>query len=220
MASFFYYFGILTMAGETDIGELVLKTPNLVTQGLYVERIREMLLPEPDDRDNGVWAAQKLYQKAEIKPVCEFIENKYFKVFSNRDYRWANELTVKTAFLTLLYNDILYIMDSETEIDKKYTDLTMIIRPDMRRFKIFDILLEFKFVTLKEAGLTGEEAQSLSREELKAIPEMQKKMKEAGDRLKNYGDALEHKYNNLNLKRFAVISLAFERLWAKEHLTV
>ena len=26
------------------------------------------------------------------------------KVFSNRDYAWSNELTVKTAFLTLLFN--------------------------------------------------------------------------------------------------------------------
>ena len=215
MASFFYYFGILTMAGETEIGELILKTPNLVTQGLYVEHMRQLLLPEPDDRDDGVWAAQKLYQMGDIKPICEFIEKKYFKVFSNRDYRWANELTVKTAFLTLLYNDILYIMDSETEIDKNYTDLTMIIRPDMRRFEIFDILLEFKFVTLKEVGLTGDQAKALSRKELEAIPEMQSKMREALQRVKQYGDALEQKYKKLRLKRFAVVSLGFERLWAQ-----
>ncbi len=202
------------MEGETVTGELRLKTPNLVTQGLYVERIREMLLPEPDDRDNGVWAAEKLYQKADIKPVCEFIEEKYFKVFSNRDYIWANELTIKTAFLTLLYNDILYIMDSETEIDKKFTDLTMIIRPDMRRFEIFDVLLEFKFVKLKDAGLTGEQARGLNRDELENIPQMDTQMKEAQKRLKQYGDALEQKYKNLALKRFAVVSLGFERLWA------
>ena len=47
-------------------------------------------------------------------PLCEFVEQRYFRVFHNPDYRWANELTVKTAFLTLLYNDILYNMDSET----------------------------------------------------------------------------------------------------------
>ncbi len=48
-------------------------------------------------------------------PLCEFVEQRYFKVFHNADYRWANELTVKTAFLTLLYDDILYVMDSELE---------------------------------------------------------------------------------------------------------
>jgi hypothetical protein len=216
MASFLYYFGILTMGGETLDGELRLKTPNLVTQSLYVERVRKMFLPEPDERDDGLFAAKQVYQKGNIEPLCEFVEQKYFKVFSNRDYRWANELTVKTAFLTLLYNDILYIMDSESEINRKFTDLIMIIRPDMRRFQIFDILLEFKFVSLKDAGLTGEQAKNLSREELEALPEMQIKMKEALERLTNYGDVLEQKYKNLRLKRFSVVSLGFERLWGVE----
>jgi hypothetical protein len=44
-------------------------------------------------------AAEKLYQKGDMRELCDFVENRYFKVFSNRDYRWANELTVKTAFL-------------------------------------------------------------------------------------------------------------------------
>ncbi len=46
----------------------------------------------------------------------------------------------------------MYVMDSEPEIDHKFADLTMIIRPDKRHFKIFDVLNEFKFVTLKYAG--------------------------------------------------------------------
>ncbi|MGD9975894.1 MAG: hypothetical protein AB7S77_22790 [Desulfatirhabdiaceae bacterium] len=82
------------------------------------------------------------------------MEQKYFKVFHNPDYRWANELTVKTAFLTLSYNDILYIMDSESEVGRQRVDLTMIIRPDMRRFTILDVLIEFKYVTLADAGLS------------------------------------------------------------------
>ncbi len=90
----------------------------------------------------------------------------YFTVFKNRDYRWANELTLKTAFLTLLYNDIIFIMDSETEISRRVADLTMIIRPDKRYGKISDVLIEFKFVTLKKAGLTGDQAKALPEDEL------------------------------------------------------
>jgi len=213
MASFLYYFGVVTMAGETEDGEIILKTPNLVTRNLYVTRIREMLLPDPAKRDEGVFAAKKLYQKGDIKPVSEFIENKYFKVFSNRDYISANELTVKTAFLTLLYNDILYIMDSEAEAKRKYTDLTMIIRPDMRRFTIFDILLEFKFVSLKEAGLTGEEAKNLTQSQLAELPQIKIKTEQALSRLKDYGNILKEKYKkDLRLKSFAVVALGFERL--------
>jgi hypothetical protein len=215
MASFLYYFGVLTMAGRSSRGKRILRVPNMLIQGLYVDRIREMLLPEPEDRDEGVLAAEKLFEEGDIKPVCEFIEQKYFKVFSNRDYISANELTIKTAFLTLLYNNILYIMDSEQEISRGYSDLTMIIRPDMRQYKILDILLEFKFVHLNQVNMTGEQARELSREELEAIPEMQTRMTEAEEQLSRYSAALEKKYNKLRLKKFAVVSLGFERLWTK-----
>lgn len=39
------------------------------------------------------------------------MEQRYFPIFDNRDYRWANKLTLKTAFLTLLFDDRLYIVD-------------------------------------------------------------------------------------------------------------
>ncbi|CAN2040075.1 AAA family ATPase [Candidatus Magnetomoraceae bacterium gMMP-15] len=216
MASFLYYFGVLTMEGETEDGELSLNVPNLVMRGLYVERIKSMLLPEPADRDDGVLAAKQLYKTGSMEPICEFIEQRYFKVFSNRDYRWANELTIKTAFLTLLYNDILYIIDSEKELRRGYADLIMIIRPDMKRFKIFDILLEFKYVKLKDAGVDGEAARKLSKEEIKKIPAVISAIKEAKTQLKSYGHELEKKYNDLRLKRYAVVSLAFERLCWEE----
>jgi len=204
------------MDGETKDGRLRLKVPNLVTQGLYVERIREMLLPAPVDRDEGVWAGEKIYQEGDIKPLIEFIEQKVFKIFSTRDYRWANELTIKTIFLTLLYNDILFIMDSEGERERRYTDLTMIIRPDMRRFEIFDILIEFKFISLKEAKLTGKAARALKPNELKALKYMKDNMKEAKEEAATYAKALNDKYKDLRLKTFAVVSLGFERLWAEE----
>jgi hypothetical protein len=107
-------------------------------------------------------------------------------------------------------------MDSEPETGRGYADITMIIRPDKRQYKILDILLEFKFVPLKEVGITGEQAKNLSPKELEAIPEMQTKMTEAEKQLIKYGPVLENKYNNLRLKKFAVVALGFEKLWARE----
>jgi hypothetical protein len=216
IASFLYYFGVLSAAGRSPDGDLALRVPNLVMRGLYVDKIREMLLPEPATQDDGRDAAKRLYQSGDMAPICEFVETRYFRVFRNRDYRWANELTVKTAFLTLLYNDILYIMDSERETGRGYPDLTMIIRPDMRRFEILDVLIEFKFVTLKNAGITGEAARELSPEGLREIPAMVSEMEAARDQLRRYGDALEQKHGNLRLRRFAVVSLGFERIWWEE----
>ena len=216
MVSFLYYFGVLTTEGETEQGEISLKVPNLVMRRLYAERICTMLLPEPTERDAGKDAAKRLYQYGEMQPLCDFVESRYFRVFRNRDYRWANELTVKTAFLTLLYNDILFIMDSEKETGRRYADLTMIIRPDMRRFKISDILIEFKFIQLKDAGLNGEAARKLASQALKNIPVMRSAMKDARAQAKAYGNALERKYGNLRLRKYAVVSLGFERLWWEE----
>jgi len=211
LASFLYYSGVLTLKGETDDLKVVLRVPNLVMQKLYVERIQRMLLPEPDDRDNGKWAASQVY-KGDIEPLCDFVENHYFRVFDNRDYITANELTVKTAFLTLLYNDIIYIMDSEQELERRYADLTMIIRPDKRHGAVFDVLIEFKFVSLKDAGLSGDEARKLSREDLSNMPVMARQLEEGIRQVTEYGHRLEQKYKNLRLKKFVVLSLGFDRL--------
>ncbi|MBF0210638.1 MAG: AAA family ATPase [Desulfamplus sp.] len=222
LVSFLYYFGVLTIAGQDIHGKTRFKVPNTVMKRLYVDRINEMFLPEPIDRDDGKSAAEKLYQKGDMRELCNFVENRYFKVFHNRDYRWANELTVKTAFLTLLYNDILFIMDSEKEIDRRYADLTMIIRPDMRKFELFDILIEFKFVSLSDAGISGEKARGLSVEELQNLPKMGEAMIDAIRQVKGYSKILNKRYrdSDFRLKSFAVVSLGFDRLCWEEVTTM
>ena len=218
LVSFLYYFGVLTIAGDTENLKVILKIPNLIMKSLYVERIQKMLLPEPDDRDDGKLAAEQVYQKGNMAPLCDFMEERYFKVFDNRDYRWANELTIKTAFLTLLYNDFIYIMDSETEIDRRYADLTMIIRPDKRYGKVFDVLIEFKFVKLKEAGtdMTADKAKKLSGDELIRLPEIAKQLQDGENQVHEYAKTLEQRFGNLRLQKFVVLALGFERICFKK----
>ncbi len=122
-------------------------------------------------------------------------------------------MTVKTAFLSLLFNDILYIMDSEPEIGRGYADLVMIIRPDMRRFEVLDILIEFKYLSLDEVGLTGEGVRGMSREELRSLPQVEEKLAQARTQLGKYRPLLEAKYGDLlRLHTYAVVSLGFDRL--------
>ncbi|MCP4404300.1 MAG: hypothetical protein GY801_44210 [bacterium] len=184
-------------------------------QQLYVERLKQMLLPEPNERDTGIMAAELVYSSGNMQPLAEFIEQQYFRIFRIPDYKWANELTVKTLFLSLLYNDILYIMDSEPEIERRFPDLTMTIRPDMRRFKIFDVVIEFKYLKLSDLKMSGEQIRKASLETLRQIPLMQQQMTEAKQQATDYGDALERKYPDLRLKRFAVAAVGFERLWCE-----
>jgi len=216
LLSYLYYFGVLTLSGMDEMGRFLLRVPNLVMQSLYVERARRMLLPDPVIRDEGRDAAALVSQKGDIAPLCAFVQDTLFTVFRNRDYRWANELTLKTAFLTLLYNDILFIMDSEPEVGRRYADLTMIIRPDMRRFKILDVLIEFKFASLKELGLSGEQVGEMGEDEMKGLPAVKNNFEEARQQVAAYGGALDEKYGNLRLQKFVVVALGFERVvWEK-----
>ncbi len=106
-------------------------------------------------------------------------------------------------------------MDSEPEIERRFPDLTMIILPDMRHFKIFDVVIEFKYLKLSDLKMSGEQIRKASLETLRQIPLMQQQMTEAEQQATDYGDALERKYPDLRLKRFAVVAVGFERLWCE-----
>jgi hypothetical protein len=166
MASLLYFFGILTLDGLTDFDECRLRIPNLVARGLYVERLRERWLPQTGAARELPDAVRALGQHGDLGPLAELIEGRYFRVLSTRDYRWSNELLVKFAFLTLLFDDRLYMAVSELETDRGYADLALIVRPDKRRFQVLDLLLEFKYLSLKDLGLSGEQVREQSREAL------------------------------------------------------
>lgn len=213
MASLLYYLGVVTLGERDFMGRLRLCVPNLVIHRLYVERLKEMLLPEYEDKENMRHAAEHFYHSAELQPLCDFIENRYFQVFDNRDYQWANELVIKSAFLTILFSDTFYIMDSERELNRGYTDLSLIIRPDMRQYQLLDHILEFKYIDLKAIKMTGEEVRKKSREELAQLPPVQKALEEAQNQLSKYQTALLQRYQGkLRLHTHAVVGLGFERL--------
>ncbi|MEZ4731952.1 MAG: AAA family ATPase [Caldilineaceae bacterium] len=213
LASLLYYLGALTLGGDTTEGELILRVPNLVMRKLYVERLAEMVLPDTMVRKTGMEAAKALYEKGELQPLCDFVEQHYFKVFDNRDYLHANELTVKTAFLTLLYNDTFYIIDSEQALERSYADLTMILRPEMRRYRLLNILIEFKFVKPGELGLTREQVKAKTPDELSALDLVKEKMTAAVTQVKRYRATLTAKYGEPErLRSYAVVAIGFERL--------
>jgi hypothetical protein len=213
MASLLFYLGVLTFGERDFMGRLTLQIPNLVIRKLYVERLQEMLLPDYEDREATRHVAEHFYHSGDIEPLCDFIENRFFQVFDNRDYRWANELVIKTAFLTVLFNDIFYVMDSEQELNKGYADLSLIVRPDMRQYQLLDHVLEFKYLKLDDMKMTGKQAKETPRAELLKLALVQKSIEEAEKQLNHYRKALKNSYKvELKLHTFAVISLGFERL--------
>ena len=219
LASLLYYLGVLTLGGRSERGELRLTIPNLAVRSLYAERLRDALLPEYEGREERRAAAIRLYAHADLEPLCDFIERRFFKAFDNRDLRWSNELTVKTAFLTLLFNDTFYIMDSETAIDRGYGDLILVLRPDMRRYKLLDHLLEFKYLPWKVLGVKGGEGRKTSREALRKVPAVAERFEAAEAQLARYRKTLEEVYGErLRLHTHAVVCIGMERLvWQSTH---
>jgi hypothetical protein len=217
VAALFYYLGVLTLTGGETIDKLLLRIPNLVIRKLYIEQLQTMLLPAPEEQRERRRVTEAFYQTGDLQPVCEFIEQRYFRVFSNRDYLHTNELTLKTALLTLLFNDGLYIMDSETQAGRRYVDLTLLVRPDARRFQLFDLLLECKFIALGDLKLSGEAVRALSREELAALPQVRQKLEEARAQAPAYRREIEQRYQSLfnlplRLRTYAVVAVGFDRL--------
>jgi hypothetical protein len=218
MLSLLYYFGVLTFSGKISVaGELVLKIPNLVIRKLYAERIQELLLPDFRSKEEAHSLVKQFYKTGKIEPLCEFMHRTSFKVFDNRDYRWTNELTIKTAFLTVLFDDTFYLMDSETVLDRTHADLTMIVRPDMRQYELLDFLIEFKYVSLKTLGLTAEQVKQKTVAELENLDAIQEILTESKQQVNKYKETLLEYYdNNLRLHTYTVIAVGYECLLSWE----
>lgn len=217
MASLLYYLGVLTFGGESPTGQLVLRIPNLIMRGLYAERLRDLFLPDNRIKNHAELIVQAFYTNGDLQPLCLFIEQQIFPIFDNRDYLQANELTVKTAFLTLLFNHIFYMMDSEEELKRGYADLTMILRPEMRQYRLLDLLLEFKLVKLNALGLTSREVREKSEAELNVLDLVKNEFTAARRQAHSYRTGLLAKYGDkLKLRSFVVVAIGFERLLWEE----
>jgi len=171
LASFLCYLGALTVSGRRSDANLILEIPNLVMRKLYAERIWHLTFSQADERREARDAADMLFINGDIEPLCGFVERHLLKVYDNRDYRHVNELTIKTLFIALLHHKNLYIMDSEPAIQRRYGDLILMIRPEMRHYDVQDILIEFKYVPLKDReedgySYSGQAIQKQSWEEL------------------------------------------------------
>jgi hypothetical protein len=219
VVSLLYYFGVLTLRDQTPQGQLVLQIPNLVIRQLYVELMREQLLPVSRDRRALQRVVELFYQTGEFQPLAEFVEQHQLSLFDNRDAKTANELVIKSVLATLLFDNTFYVTDSETALQRRYADFTMIVRPDKRQLQLFDILIEFKHLQLGEVKLdrgekfTGEIAKSMTLGELKVLPAVQAALAQATTQLQSYRPLLQQAYRYpLRLRVYAVVAVGFERL--------
>ncbi|MCP4106929.1 MAG: AAA family ATPase [Desulfobacteraceae bacterium] len=214
MGSYLYFMGMLTLSDrDSEYGNILLTVPNPVIKKLYINGVAQWLVPNPMIRDSGEDAADMLCTRGDIKPLCEFIEKQVFPSFSWRDRRWANELTIKTIFLSLLFNDINYLMASERETRSGYADLAMIVRPDRKKYKLLDVLVEFKFIRLKDLDITKEQLLKKTDQEILQVDKIKDKLVSAKNQAARYSGDLKAEFGDfIKLKTFVVIAIGFERI--------
>ncbi len=211
--SYLFYLGMLTLRQKTESRTLELDVPNEVMHGLYVARLRKILMPLGASRSAADAILFGFLRSGDLKPLLDFIETSLFPTFSNRDATWANELTVKTIFLTLLWNDTSYITHSEPEVDHRYADLCLLRRPDARTSSLWDLLFEFKRLSLGELGMSGVDVKAASRAELMELGKVKDALDRAEAQIAAYRTALKRsRGETLKLRSYAVVALGFERL--------
>jgi hypothetical protein len=220
LTSFLWYSGIISIAGKNKKGSLIFDVPNLVIHGLFIDEAKDILLTDSLARNDALNASAKLYEDGEIEPVVKFVEQRIYPVFSNRDYIRADELSVKAIFLAILFEDRFFIMESERERRKGYPDLAMIVRPDCRQNGILDVIIEFKYISLSEMKITGEQIRKMTDHALCATDKVKEKLEQGKKQAVRYAQDLKNEIqfvsDDFAPAKWVVVSVGFERIvWKK-----
>ncbi|MDM8550937.1 PD-(D/E)XK nuclease domain-containing protein [Desulfobacterales bacterium HSG2] len=117
-------------------------------------------------------------------------------------------------FLCLMFDDVNYLMISERETRSGYADIAMIVRPDRRKYKLPDVLIEFKFIRqLKDLKLTKQQILQKTDQELWELDKVKEKADEAEAQAMRYSADLKAEFGDvMQLKTFVVIAIGFERI--------
>ena len=225
VSSLLYYMGLLTRTADSGLITR-LRIPNLVVRKLFLDRLLEIFLQE-SGKSRARYVAGQFLEDGRLAPLLAFFEESLLPVLSNRDRGAApkmpwhsgsgvNEMTVKALFLSTLFDDRRYAIFSELELERGYADLCLVIRPEMRRPELFDILFEFKQIRRKTLGKSGEEIRALSEEDLRALPPVAAALAAAREQVLRYRDALKKKFNAARPRCFVVIVAGLERIVGEE----
>jgi hypothetical protein len=214
LLSLLTWFGVLTIEGRNELGQLTLTIPNQVVQSLYIERLQRSILPGFEDTDRRRQLAIQFYTHGDLAPLVAFIESRFLPVLSNRDQRWSNELTLKVTLITLLMNSLYYSTRSELGVGRGYTDLLLEVRPDKRQTPLLDHLFELKYLPLKILGQSDAELNTLTHAELAALPAVKAALDQAEQQLANYLPTLqnENPATTWKLRSHALVMIGLNRV--------
>ena len=204
------YFGLLTIKERRF--NLLLEIPNSVCKRLYFEKLQNLI---SSHKLTTASIQEDFFLNCNVDGICKYLEDNIMEALSNRDYIHTNELAYKLLFLTILYRDDIYFIESERELFRDYCDLFFQVRPDMNQYGAKNILIEFKYIKLGELSMKGETVKACEDKNLWDKTEVKHKYNEAVKQLSKYEKALNKKYPDITIYKMVVIGLEFERVIGK-----
>lgn len=119
--------------------------------------------------------------------------------------------------LAILFDDYQYFAFSELEVGHGYADLCLIVRPELRNPKRFDLLFELKLVRKKDLNQTAEALKDMPEVKLRTLPAVKSALEKAKTQTLRYAQALKARFGDvLNLRCFVVVAVDLERIVADE----
>ena len=187
LISMLFYLGYLTLEGK-DFEEYIFKIPNRVMKELYSEYFLKSLEKDYNISVDRIYTgiSKEIALEGKIEKIINLL-GEYLTNLSNRDYQKFDEKYVKLLYYCIVMNYHDYVIVSENEINREYTDL--LIYPRDFSINYYSILIEFKY---------------LKREEKSKLDE---KRLEAKDQVIEYSKNLTH---IKNLKKYTVVAIVDE----------
>jgi hypothetical protein len=159
--SLLYYLGLLTI--KKTLGKSVyLGIPNYSVKIMYWEYLYKTYEIGLTKKMRDIkLAIEKMRKDANVNDIMN-IYSEVRKELSNRDLTFYNEMTSKAIYITLLFVDGIYMLESEKENRNGYSDLYLKEGVTYKEEVNFRYMLEFKHI--KEGEYTKEKLEEKKKE--------------------------------------------------------
>ncbi len=186
MLSMLYYLGYLTIAGE-DIGDPILKIPNQVIKDIYAEYFLKILREDTEfEKDvNYNEISREILKEGKIDKITELL-GEYLRNLSNRDYQRFDEKYVKIVLYCIARSTKKFIVKSEFELGKRYSDILLIPKDINKNY--YTIMIELKYLKKTEEN------------------KLKEKQEEARKQIEEYSQSEEIKPIR-NLKKYTLVAV-------------
>lgn len=156
--SMLFYMGLLTIKEAGSVYDVVLETPNAVIRDVYYKYYADYLkVGKTEKRD----AVRQIAYEDDFSELNHLIE-RILRLHSNEDFKAFDEHRLKTAILSCLSDQNVYLIKSEYESGGLRPDIALLDSRGEKRQALFQYLIELKY--LKKSEATEKAIESMEQE--------------------------------------------------------